>query len=52
MAVLIRLMAILVIPIFPTFVMASPDIKQSLDRYFRGSAIQFGYGHPAIHGLN
>lgn len=44
MAVLIRLMAILVIPIFPTFVMASPDIKQSLDRYFRGSAIQFGYG--------
>ena len=39
MAVLMRFIATLVFLFSPTFISASPDLKQSLGRYFSGSAI-------------
>ena len=44
MTILTRYLATLAIVFFSSFASAAPDLKQYLDQYLRGYAIQFGYG--------
>jgi len=44
MAVLIRILAVLVILFYSSVNASAADLRQSLQGYFNGSAVQFGYG--------